>query len=84
MSVHSQLFNLNAVPIVQSDDTVLNLVGIIVTAPGALVIKNGKGETVTITVGATSVEPVTIWTNITRVMAATAQADGALTGLTLA
>lgn len=82
MAVQDNLFNLNAVPVVQSDSTVLKLVGIIPAAAGSLVIKNDKDETVTIVVPATAAGFV-IWTKISRVMAATDIADANLTGLTL-
>lgn len=83
MSLHFPLFELNAENITQDDDFVYDppLAGLIVSAPGAVHFVNGRGDDVVFTVGADSVEPVTIWGQITKIVTDTEQDDSDLMGL---
>lgn len=84
MSVRHLFQDLNAENITQSDTYTYEppLCGLIVFAPGAVTFKNFRGETVLFTVGASSVEPFTIWGQITQVMdTGTAVANANLIGL---
>ena len=83
MSQQYPLFDLNAEDIVQSDATIYNppLVCLIISAPGTVSFKNGRGETKSFVVGATATEPFSLWGQITQVLAATTQADADLLGL---
>lgn len=86
----SSLISFTPRAIVQSNTTVIDppLLGIIVSAPGDLVVKNEKDETVTINcpehAGGTDEGgryPFTIWGRIRQVLASTTIADADMIGL---
>lgn len=84
MSVRHLFQDLNAEDVVQSDSTLLEPMycGLIISAPGTVTFLNGRGESCSFVVGATSVEPVYLWGQITKVMdTGTTVADANLTGL---
>lgn len=87
MGMLEQLSQINAVPIVQDDDTVVDLIGIVISAPGSLVFLNGKDEEVTFEVPAAVADetvtalPFTLWGKITRILEDTTIADADLMGL---
>lgn len=84
MSVRHLFQDLNAEDITQSDSFAYDpfLVGLIISAPGTVTCKNGRGEAFTCVVGANATEPFVLWGQISKVMdTGTDIADANLTGL---